>query len=305
MQTGQLSNQIIYSLGREINTSEQTVFIEFMRTHRISQDQFDILVKSDFSCSKVHVSNDEILKLEGCDEGGCNDIELKSAISPGEIVALEIKNIAYLTRSPTMTKSYLGGDAIDDFEMPKFDVLQAPFQYITNLNAEELGLTWMPFEQLNICYPLFSGIHDVLFFDYTNPLQPKLINREVYVDHVYGKFTSSMKHVFEKHYLSSISILDLNEDQDLFVDFWYEAITGVPFWIQAPNIPTCPKSGKSMKFVAQLATYDKVKAKDSTMVSRKTYFEEDASAMNFWGGGSMYIFMDPMSKTVGILIQST
>jgi hypothetical protein len=143
-----------------------------------------------------------------------------------------------------------------------------------------------------------------LYLDYTDPLAPVVINKDLPIDHVYGRFTPEMHHIFERHYLKTTDLMEVSSDE-LFSDSWYEGITGVPFWIQGPWFLKCPWSNRTMQFVAQFTTEDRIKVSESTMVSEKSYFTRNTAAMDFWGGGSMYVFMEPGTKVVAIFIQST
>lgn len=83
--------------------------------------------------------------------------------------------------------------------------------------------------------------------------------------------------------------------------------TAVPNWIQYPDIPTCPKSNKTMKLLCQL-TYDGVddiKTKLTNVKPEDEWYKQYFENMNFWGDGDLYIFFEPESKVMCFIIQHT
>lgn len=68
----------------------------------------------------------------------------------------------------------------------------------------------------------------------------------------------------------------------------YESIgiCGKPEWLQEDETPTCPKSGKRMKFLCQLGSFGDIKLTYSNVVPTKgmaQYFEK----LNFWCDGNL------------------
>lgn len=297
--------EIIYIAGREIYLADPGTFTDRIRTSCIDHAQFDKLTKEDLTCSKLVFEYDKLSSIQEVDADYARNIEVTPSAREFVIPDTKPNVIAYLTPTTEQTHTYLGGSVPPGFEMPAYDVLACPFQFIGQLSRIELGLEWMPFDHLSLCYPLYTGIGETLYFDYTNPDRPCVMNNDIYVNNVYGTFDPEMHHVFEKVHLNRVPLSQLSEDQELFFDEWYEAISGVPFWMQGPIVPRCLRSGKTMRFVAQLTTYDRVRVSESTMVSDYSHFENDASTMSFWAGGAMYVFMEPETKVVGIYIQST
>jgi len=77
--------------------------------------------------------------------------------------------------------------------------------------------------------------------------------------------------------------LEPNEDIDEFESI---GICGQPDWLQEAEIPTCPKSGKPMKFLCQLGSFSEIKSTFSNIVSTDgmaQYFEK----LNFWCDGNL------------------
>ena len=70
---------------------------------------------------------------------------------------------------------------------------------------------------------------------------------------------------------------------------------GIPNWIQYPDIPLCPKSGKRMRFLAQF--HAGVKASRSNVEPADEFYRHYFEELNFWGDGDLFIFFEPSSKS--------
>ena len=158
------------------------------------------------------------------------------------------------------------------------------------------AFNWLPFD-LHLAAPIYLNF-DKLFIDYSDPVNPKVLNVEELkkTDTSYDYLKPGSEIVYEKVFITS----------EKSTEFGGIEHTAVPDWIQYPDIPTCPKSKKTMKLLCQL-NYDGLEIKtERTDVQPKNerckqYFEN----MNFWGCGDLYIFFEPESKVICFLIQHT
>lgn len=189
----------------------------------------------------------------------------------------------------------LGGELPPGFQLPAVK-LRVPFQYLGYLDNKDEAFAWLPFRLHLIC-PVFLNISQV-FIDYTDPLNPVLLNEtELKVTaSSYEELNSGSRIIFEKVKFSAVPS--------------YERIrglghTGVPDWIQFPDIPRCPKTNRVMKFVCQLDSDAGVGVKESNVIPSSgfmaSYFEE----MNFWGDGNLFVFIEPSSRIACYFIQNT
>ena len=80
---------------------------------------------------------------------------------------------------------------------------------------------------------------------------------------------------------------------------------GAPIWVQGPNPPRCPKSGKMMEFIAQLDSPDGVKAVGKPFAKLDEPYQSSFQMMNFAGSGRLYVFYAPDTKIVTTFIQNT
>jgi hypothetical protein len=194
------------------------------------------------------------------------------------------------------TNSYLGGETPSQFNLPKFDS-KPSFQFLGILSNKTEGFEWLPFD-IHLTAPLF-GHFDPLYLDYSDPLSPKVINEEHYLgsdyDDEFVKHDSDL--VYEKAFITTQPSDEIPEFEENI------GIAGVPVWIQNPAIPVCPISGRTMKFVCQLNYGLNIPLKSSSFSTESggAYIEK----MNFGIDGDLYLFIEPESKVVCVIIQHT
>jgi hypothetical protein len=187
----------------------------------------------------------------------------------------------------------LGGEIPEDFRLPDNNCV-VPFQYLGYINNTAPDFGWLPFP-VHLTAPIYLNFYE-LFLDYTDPLHPKIINREDMED------TDTS---YEE---------DLNQDSEIvfealkfdFVrahDFTVMGNAGIPHWIQGPRIPVCPKSGKTMRFLCQF--FGGVPALRTNVEAHNEFFRQYYEELNFWGDGDLFVFFEPESKTACYFIQNT
>lgn len=187
----------------------------------------------------------------------------------------------------------LGGEIPKDFHLPENNCV-VTFQYLGFIDNRDKNFSWLPVK-IHLTCPIYLNI-DKVFLDYSNPNKPTIINREE-VEKTDTSFDEDLNQnseiVFNEKKFSFVENLDLLGSSQ----------AGIPNWIQFPDIPICPKSGKKMKFLCQLnggvtAKRTNVNPKNE---SYRHYFEE----MNFWGDGDLFVFFEPSSKVACYFIQNT
>jgi hypothetical protein len=187
----------------------------------------------------------------------------------------------------------LGGDVPDYFILPQCSCA-VPFQYLGYINNLDPQFSYLH-DRIHLACPIYLNISRV-FLDYSDPERPFIINK----DEVESAGTS-----FED--LNQDSIIVYNKRRFDFVDAGNVAtcgLSGLPSWKQIPDIPTCPNSGKLMKFICQLN--GGVTVRKSNIICKfhhysRRYFED----MNFWCDGDLFVFFEPTSKVACYFIQNT
>jgi len=194
----------------------------------------------------------------------------------------------------------LGGDIPPDFKVPENEFLGG-FQYLGFINNADKQFEWLPFTLHLIC-PIFTDF-DYVFLDYENPKEPKLIypTNSVDITSAYDELTKNSYIIYNKEHFSLRPFDGVNNDNEFDV----VAIAGKPNWTQTSNVPTCPKTGKKMKFVCQLMSNGPITAKEKNFSSNDEYYEKLFTELNFWTDGDLKVFFEPSSKVACYFIQNT
>ncbi|MDZ7936558.1 MAG: hypothetical protein U5M51_16675 [Emticicia sp.] len=193
-------------------------------------------------------------------------------------------------------KHQIGGEIPQDFVIPKNEFL-AGFQYLGFIDITDEIFSWLPFK-VNLIHPIYTDEYSV-YLDYTNPNSPTIID---------PKDTSNSTSAFDEINKNSIIIFEgvkVRAEQKEEIDE-YESIgiCGKPEWLQDDETPTCPKSGRRMKFLCQLGSFSDIKSTFSNVEPTNgmaEYFEK----LNFWCDGNLYIFIEPTAKTMCYTMQNT
>ena len=287
---GQKEEQHIYLAGWEAEFNGDEQCQKFLETQIIDKETANTI----WSSIDLVFSNGKLVKAYNIEEGDKTERKLKPSEIGFEFIKLKVNQI-YNLKQVTNSESYLGGEIPKEFNIPKFE-FNAPFQYLGKFSKSEEAFNWLPFD-LHIAAPIYLNF-DKLFIDYTDPLNPKVLNIEELkqTDNSYDDLKPDSEIVFEKVFITS----------EKATDFGGIVHTSVPNWIQYPDIPTCPKSKKTMKLLCQL-TYDgiDIKTKRTNVQPKDEWYKPYFEKMNFWGDGDLYIFFEPESKTMCFIIQHT
>ena len=187
----------------------------------------------------------------------------------------------------------IGGKKPNELKYPENNFISS-FQYLGLINNKDQAFNWLPFKLHLIC-PIYLNIEEVIL-DYTNELEPKIITPKetAKIDSEFLELTKDSYIEFESR---KIELTKSDEIDDMECI----GISNKPFQVQDLEIPRCPKSGKEMKFVCQLMTFGEIPVKEKNFETDEEYLEH----MNFWCDGSLFVFCEPNSKTVGYFIQNT
>ncbi len=193
-------------------------------------------------------------------------------------------------------KHQIGGEVPQDFKIPDNEFL-AGFQYLGFIDNSDPLFSWLPFK-VHLIHPIYTDEYSV-FLDYSNPNSPKIID---------PTDTASSKSAFDEIDKNSKIIwegvkvsLEAKEEIDELESI---GICGQPNWLQTDETPTCPKSGKRMKFLCQLGSFSDIKSTYSNVIptdGMAEYFEK----LNFWCDGNLYIYIEPTSRTMCYTMQNT
>ena len=206
------------------------------------------------------------------------------------------KKIQYELVRDVNGRHQIGGEVPQDFMIPANEFI-AGFQYLGFIDNSDPLFFWLPFK-VNLIHPIYTDEHSV-FLDYANPNSPTIIEPldTAASTSAFGEIDKNSKIIWEGVRVS----LEAKDEIDEFESI---GICGQPDWLQADETPTCPKSGKRMKFLCQLGSFSDIKSTFSNVVTTDgmaDYFEQ----LNFWCDGNLYIFIEPTSRTMCYIMQNT
>ena len=278
----------IFLAGWEVHLNGDQQCENFIATQITNKGTVETL----YSGIELVFENDKLVKAFDYEEGNKKDRELKSDEIGLEYKEYEENRILQLVEN-NKGLHQLGGEIPVDFELPENNCV-VPFQYLGFIDNQDKNFNWVPF-MVNLTCPIYLNIGNV-FLDYSNPNKPTIINRE----EVEKADTS-----YEDD-LNQNSEIVFNEMKFSFVEeeeFSGTGHSGLPNWIQYPDIPMCPKSGKRMKLLCQLN--GGVTAKRTNVEPKDEWYRHYYEELNFWGDGDLFVFFEPTSKVACYFIQNT
>lgn len=187
----------------------------------------------------------------------------------------------------------IGGKKPVCFEIPSNQFI-SNFQYLGYVNNDDEKFNWLPFKLHLIC-PIYLNI-DEIYLDYSNESEPQIISPKNAsdIDSEFSELTRESYIEFESRKLNLRETKEIDDMECI-------GISNQPFEVQDLDIPICPVSGMEMEFVCQLMTFGEILVKNRNFETKDEYLEY----MNFWCDGSLFVFCDPISKTVCYFIQNT
>jgi hypothetical protein len=207
-----------------------------------------------------------------------------------------IKNTLHTIKKSDNTESYLGGKKPEQIILP-FLNNEIYFQYFGKLIKNEFPNNLLNFD-LHLIAPIYDSF-DKIYLDYSNEMAPKVINsKDLKISRTFNETNSNSEIVFTK--------TPIKFERGGSLRFAM-GNTGVPSWIQHPEYPKCPISGDKMKF---LTAFDLTESREQVPLETKNFEIEGYSKkyfenLNFWISGAIYVFINPKTKVVCYLLQTT
>lgn len=180
-------------------------------------------------------------------------------------------------------------------EHPKGVRFKSPygFSFIASIDGHDPFFQWLKVDRLHVFYPLNVCCLKGLFIDWSDQLNPVILNPEVMTD-AWNSETNDGSGVvsFTELTYSSTDHVDVEllipDSKDLL-------LCGVPMWYQGLDIPVCPKTGEVMKFVTTINSNRK-----NASINGETVFGDFLIFMDM---GCLYVFWEPTSKIMYLTSQ--
>lgn len=278
----------IYLAGWEVRLNGDQRCENFIATQITNK----ATVENIYSGIELVFENDKLMKAYDYEEGERKERILEEDEIGLRFQAFEENRILQLIFDKNGLHQ-LGGEVPKDFKLPENSCV-VPFQYLGFINSQDKHFGWLPFT-IHLTCPIYLNIENV-FLDYSDPNNPTIINK----NEVEEADTS-----YEEDLNQNTEIV-FNEMNFSFVqgeEFSENGHAGIPGWIQGPDIPNCPVSGKRMKFLCQLT--GGVSAKRTNVEPHDEWYRHYYEELNFWGDGNLYVFFEPSSKVACYFIQNT
>jgi hypothetical protein len=189
----------------------------------------------------------------------------------------------------------IGGEFPSGFAVPE-NKFVVPFQYLGYISNQDKTFDWLPFKLHMIC-PIFLNFES-LFLDYSDPSSPTILNQKQ-VEKADTSFDDDLNAETEIVY----NELRFNT-KDIGNYAFGIGQTGVPRWLQHHDIPRCPKTSRTMRFLCQLQG-NGVTAQRTNVTPKDEYYRHYYEELNFWGDGDLFVFFEPTSKIACYFIQNT
>ena len=178
---------------------------------------------------------------------------------------------------------------------------QGTFQYLGVLTAGSEAWTWLDFD-FHLMAPILLDFN-LLWMDYSEPESPVILNKDEIekVGSAYDDILTTTSFIEYNEVRTQLKIEnEVGEHEREALGY-----AGLPVWFQGEMMPRCVKTGKRMKFLCQLTSSDMVKAADRNFDINDEFIEERLQSLDFWGGGALYVFLQPESKIACYTIQTT
>ena len=286
---GQNNEKHFYLAGWEAEFVGDEECQKFMDTQVIDKNT----AMTVYSVIDLVFTNNKLTKAFDIEEGIRTERDLQEAELQFEFRNIQPHVISEIIKADK-SLSFLGGEVSLEFTIPEIEN-SIPFQCLGMLSRSDEAFNWLP-SDLYLVAPIYLSF-EKLYIDYSDYLSPKILNSAeiLQADNAYENVKSDSEIVYDKVYISTVKSND----------FGGMGHTGVPNWIQYPDIPTCPKTKKTMKFLVQLRSSVGVKTKRTNVKAENEWNEQYFEDMNFWGDGDLFIFFDVESKIACYMIQNT
>jgi len=187
----------------------------------------------------------------------------------------------------------IGGNYDNDYKVPKIEKSISKFLYLGKISCQNEFLNWIDLDWLYIFYPIYESVEGPLFFDYSNPKKPKIINDDVF----FGAWADYVPKNIDDFIVEKKEYKITREGEYLGDNFYKRNVVmgGIPKWYQSPDIPVCPINNKDMKFICSF---------DSNSCTNKILDKTTGKEVSESFLGDVYeqllIFFEPESKTLCI-----
>lgn len=277
--------------GWEIDFENPDELKKILVTQGIDKKGFEFFRKVQ-TATEIVIKNKQIVKAIQHSEDSKEVERIKIPLPIDDWIDREL---FFLVRDPNGLHN-IGGDCPPDFILPQHDDLNTSFIYVGSIATTDERFGWINLPRLDLAYPIYE-CNSGVYLDYSDPKRPVVLNPETFDDSWFDESTKGTEKVrFNEQKFSvshDIELSSYDESADEIL------LCGVPLWYQAPEIPTCPKTGEVMSYVCTLNSNNSLGLKDSMGIENLPF----GDYLIFGDHGSLYVFYHPESKVLYLNIQ--
>ncbi|RXJ04284.1 hypothetical protein DS745_02555 [Anaerobacillus alkaliphilus] len=274
-----------YLAGWEIYLEDKEESIDYFKTHGVTEEAFQ-LFKQLQAGIELEIEGNQIVRAVEHQQ------EHQKVKWENEELPLEEweDHPVFFLKKDVNGNHRIGGKKPKELQLPKHAEVMTKFQYIGSLGGEDRAFQWMNMEQFHIVFPLFECNYGV-FFDYSNPLEPKVIEPTTFTDDWEDSFLQETQVEYERvNYRVTDELNDLQEFESRDV-----LLCGVPMWYQFPCVPRCPVTNEPMRFVCSIESDPSIKVINDHEVHN--------DILIFGDMGHLMVFYHPTSKVAFVMME--
>jgi hypothetical protein len=286
-----LLNFPLYLAGYEVDFNKTEEARRFLETHVVDREGFEFLRKVNAALELKENIDGSITCFEHS-VGRCVKKMADNICLPE--VELKEHKLFFLMKSAS-GRHIIGGQKPTDLEFPHHPKLKTSFQYIGCIDGSDPYFQWIKTPMLHILFTMYE-CNNGIYLDWSEPNHPRVLNPDTFDPAWWIDGTEGYDVVFEAtRYCSAPEV-----EQKAFENMGTPdnvLVCGVPIWIQYPEIPVCPKTNETMKFVCSVNSDKEIRVIPEKR-DKNLPFAGEYLCFGDWG--KLYVFYHPVSKIMHI-----
>lgn len=284
-----------YLAGWEVDFEDMEEAKRFLQTHAVDRKGFDFFKTVNFA-----------LELKMTKQGTIDCFEYQ----PGGYIKKKAEDIRlpdidweehklFFLKKSTVGQHAVGGEKPPGLELPYHPNLKTSFQYMGCIDGTDPYFQWVDTPELHILFPVYECNFGI-YLDWNEPNHPVVLNPETFDPAWWDESVEGYENVvFESTRYVSTTEIDMKPFENAATPDDI-LVCGIPIWIQYPEIPVCPKTNETMKYVCAINSDNEIKIKSSCRVKNLPFSDE---YLCFGDYGKLFVFYHPDSKIMHVNIQ--
>lgn len=281
-----------YLAGWEVNFENTEVTRRFLQTQAVSYEGFEFF-------KRVHLALELRKTAQGtiaCFKHADRDVEKVADNVELPDIQWEEHDVFFLKKCEH-GRHVIGGEKPPGLQLPTHPNLTTPFQYIGCIDGTDSYFDWLKTPKLHLLFPVYECNFGV-YLDWSDPNRPIILNPETFDPAWWNDEMEGIETVvFDPTSYCTTTEIDIESYENKETDD--VLLCGAPLWYQSPEIPVCPKTNETMKYVCTVNSDREIR-----ITSRQTGslpFSRDY--LCFGDCGWLFVFYHPDSKIMHVNAQ--